>query len=171
MEAMTPEAAPTIAPAAIKGLPPGPRMPMALQTAIWSRQAQWMLEQSRARFGDMFTIKIANEGTWVMLSDPDLVKQVFTGDPRVFHAGEGNQILRPILGDNSVLVLDEKPHRSGGAGRDPRTEHEGDAPERGHPPQPRTAVGHDSAGDRDDRPPLQDGGQRLLQVTGGARVQ
>ena len=29
---------------------------------------------------------------------------------RVFHAGEGNQILRPILGDNSVLVLDEKPH-------------------------------------------------------------
>jgi cytochrome P450 len=38
------------------------------------------------------------------------VKQVFTGDPRVFHAGEGNQILRPILGDNSVLVLDEKPH-------------------------------------------------------------
>ena len=58
----------------------------------------------------MFTIRIAHEGTWVMVSDPELVKQVFTGDPRVFHAGEGNQILRPILGDNSVLVLDEKPH-------------------------------------------------------------
>jgi cytochrome P450 len=85
-------------------------MPRALQTAIWSRRAQWMLEQSRARFGDMFTIRIANEGTWVMVSDPEAVKQVFTGDPRVFHAGEGNQILRPILGDNSVLVLDEKPH-------------------------------------------------------------
>ena len=37
-------------------------MPRALQTAIWSRQAQWMLEQSRARFGDMFTLKIAYEG-------------------------------------------------------------------------------------------------------------
>ena len=60
----------------------------------------------------MFTLKIAHEGTWVMLSDPEAVKQVFTGDPRVFHAGEGNQILRPILGDNSVLVLDEKPHIS-----------------------------------------------------------
>ncbi len=94
----------------IKGLPPGPRMPRALQTAIWSRQAQWMLGQSRARFGDMFTIRIAHEGDWVMLADPDLVKQVFTGDPKIFHAGEGNQILRPILGDNSVLVLDEKPH-------------------------------------------------------------
>jgi cytochrome P450 len=85
-------------------------MPRALQTAIWSRQAQWMLEQSRARFGDMFTIRIAHEGDWVMVSDPEVVKQVFTGDPKVFHAGEGNQILRPILGDNSVLVLDEKPH-------------------------------------------------------------
>ena len=97
-------------PGPIEGLPPGPRMPRALQTAIWSRQAQWFLEQSRARFGPMFSLKIAYEGNWVMVSDPELVKQVFTGDPRVFHAGEGNQILRPILGDNSVLVLDEKKH-------------------------------------------------------------
>ncbi len=85
-------------------------MPRAVQTAIWSRQAQWMLGQCRARFGDMFTVRIAYEGTWVMVSSPAAVKQVFTGDPRVFHAGEGNQILRPILGENSVLVLDEKPH-------------------------------------------------------------
>ena len=105
------KAAPVLAPSGVKrGLPPGPRMPRALQTAIWSRQAQWMLEQSRARFGDMFTIRIAHEGNWVMVSNPEVVKQVFTGDPKVFHAGEGNQILRPILGDNSVLVLDEKPH-------------------------------------------------------------
>jgi cytochrome P450 len=87
-------------------------MPRALQTAIWSRRAQWMLEQSRARFGDMFTIRIAYEGTWVMVSDPAVIKQVFTGDPRVFHAGEGNEILAPILGENSLLVLDEKPHMS-----------------------------------------------------------
>jgi cytochrome P450 family 135 len=110
MEATVKAAASDVPVRAVRGLPPGPRMPRSLQTAIWSRQAQWMLEQSRARFGDMFTLKIAYEGTWVMLSDPQLVKRVFTGDPRVFHAGEGNQILRPILGDNSVLVLDEKPH-------------------------------------------------------------
>src|SRR4051794_20231574 len=85
-------------------------MNRVMQTAIWSRKAQWLLEQSRARFGPMFTLKIAYEGDWVVLSDPELVKQVFTGDPKVFHAGEGNQILRPVLGDNSVLVLDEKKH-------------------------------------------------------------
>ena len=114
MEATAPAAAPEAASrgGVVRGLPPGPRMPSALQTAIWSRQAQWMLEQCRARFGSMFTIRIAYEGTWVMVSDPAAVKQVFTGDPRVFHAGEGNEILRPFLGDNSVLVLDEKAHMS-----------------------------------------------------------
>ncbi len=100
------------APPVVSGLPPSPRMGRPLQTLIWSRRAQWMLEQCRARFGPMFTLDIAYEGTWVVLSDPDAVKQVFTGDPRVFHAGEGNQILKPVLGENSVLVLDEQPHMS-----------------------------------------------------------
>jgi cytochrome P450 len=94
------------------GLPPRPRMPRPIQTAIWTRQAQWMLVQCRRRLGPMFTLRIAYEGTWVVLSDPELVKQVFTGDPKVFHAGEGNDILRPLLGENSVLVLDDAPHMS-----------------------------------------------------------
>jgi cytochrome P450 family 135 len=113
MEATLTSAAPAAVPReTISGVPPGPRMPRGLQTAIWTRRAQWMLEQSHARFGPMFTLRIAYEGTWVLLCDPELIKQVFTGDPRVFHAGEGNDILRPILGENSMLVLDEKPHMS-----------------------------------------------------------
>ncbi len=71
-----------------------------------------MLYACQDRYGDIFTIRLAYEGRWVMLADPDAIKQVFTGDPRVFHAGEGNQILAPVLGRNSVLVLDEKPHMS-----------------------------------------------------------
>ncbi len=87
-------------------------MSRPVQTAIWSRQAQWMLGQCRRRLGPMFRLEIAYEGTWVVLTDPELVKQVFTGDPKVFHAGEGNDILRPLLGENSLLVLDETPHMS-----------------------------------------------------------
>jgi cytochrome P450 len=87
-------------------------MPRPIQTAIWTRQAQWMLAQGRARFGPMFTLDIAYEGRWVIVSDPELIKQVFTGDPKVFHAGEGNDILRPLLGKYSLLTLDEAPHMS-----------------------------------------------------------
>jgi cytochrome P450 len=71
-----------------------------------------MLYACQDRYGDIFTLKIAYEGTWVMLADPEAVKQVFTGDPSVYHAGEGNQILETFLGRNSILVLDEKPHMS-----------------------------------------------------------
>jgi cytochrome P450 len=68
------------------------------------------MERCQERYGDMFTLKIASEGTWVFVTHPDAVKQVFTGDPRLLHAGEGNQVLSPLLGHNSVLLLDEDPH-------------------------------------------------------------
>jgi len=85
-------------------------LPTALQSAIWFRKAQWLLDTCQARFGDMFTLKIANEGTWVVTSNPDTIKQVFTGDPRLLHAGEANRILLPVLGPNSVLLLDDGAH-------------------------------------------------------------
>ncbi len=91
-------------------LPPGPALPRAVQTAIWFRRAQQMLSMCAARYGDAFTLRILHEGTWVVLSDPEHVKQVFAGDPRVFHAGEGNRILLPVLGPSSLLLLDERPH-------------------------------------------------------------
>jgi cytochrome P450 family 135 len=91
-------------------LPPGPSMPRAIQTAIWFRRAQWMLAECRRRYGDTFRLDIAYEGTWILLSDPDDVRRVFTGDPNVLHAGEANRILLPVLGDNSVLLLDGAAH-------------------------------------------------------------
>jgi cytochrome P450 len=91
-------------------LPPGPRLPRPVQTIAWITRTGPFLERCRERYGEMFTVKIAQEGTWVMLSDPAHVRQVFTGDPKVFHAGEANAVLRPVLGDNSVLLLDEQPH-------------------------------------------------------------
>jgi cytochrome P450 family 135 len=112
MEAATKTAPQPVPRPAKRGLPPGLPLPMPVQTAIWSRQARRLLFSCHKRYGDMFTVRIAYEGRWVMLADPKAVKQVFTGDPRVFHAGEGNQILATVLGNNSILVLDEKPHMS-----------------------------------------------------------
>ena len=64
----------------------------------------------RDRYGDVFTIHVEQRAPWVMLGHPDHVKQVFTGDPNVLHAGEGNNILKPLLGARSVLLLDGKEH-------------------------------------------------------------
>ena len=69
-----------------------------------------MMEDCARRYGDMFTLKIANEGTWVFVSDPGVVKEIFRGDPRLLHAGEANVVLLPVLGSHSVLLLDEDAH-------------------------------------------------------------
>lgn len=91
-------------------LPPGPPLHRALQTAIWMRRAQDFLAFCRRRYGDTFTLRIAHEGTWVVTCDPEAVKSVFTGDPRILHAGEGNSVLLPVLGPSSVLLLDDDEH-------------------------------------------------------------
>jgi cytochrome P450 len=62
------------------------------------------LEACRARFGDPFTVRLAGLGTYVSVSAPDLIKQVFTGDPDQLHAGEANAMLEPIVGRSSVLL-------------------------------------------------------------------
>ena len=91
-------------------LPPGPPYPRAVQTLGWVKRPMPFMERCRERYGDAFTLRIAHEGTWVLLSDPEAVKQVFTGDPRLLHAGEANVVLLPVLGSHSVLLLDEDPH-------------------------------------------------------------
>ncbi len=99
------------APAAKKpGLPPGPDWSVIRSTRRWWRRPLQTLEDCQARYGDVFTYRIAHEGTWVFLSDPEAIKQVFTGDPRLLHAGEANTVLLPVLGEHSVLLLDEPAH-------------------------------------------------------------
>lgn len=65
----------------------------------------------RRRYGDVFTLRIAAMGTMVYLADPADIKVVFAGDPTIFHAGEANSVLSALLGDSSVLVIDEEEHR------------------------------------------------------------
>jgi cytochrome P450 family 135 len=78
--------------------------------------AEWVLrpvpfiERLNERYGDLFTVRFVM-GTIVWIADPDVIKRVFTGDPDVLHAGEGNAPpLEPIMGRNSVLLLDEPEH-------------------------------------------------------------
>lgn len=69
-----------------------------------------LLESSARRYGDIFRMHLYGLGDLVVISDPALIKQVFTGNPDVYRAGEVSQLLRPIVGPNSLLLLDEPRH-------------------------------------------------------------
>jgi cytochrome P450 len=91
-------------------LPPGPRMPSLLQTIGWWSRPTAYLERCRARYGGRFTIRLTGQSPFVIISDPEEIKQIFLAPPEVLHPGEGARILEPVIGANSVILLDEGPH-------------------------------------------------------------
>src|SRR5687768_5526938 len=91
-------------------LPPGPHTPGAWQLLHYSHSPLQFLERCAARHGDPFTVRWAGYGTFVMLSSPEAVRDVFRGDPHALHSGEGNEFLSATVGPTSVLVLDDEPH-------------------------------------------------------------
>jgi cytochrome P450 len=93
-----------------KLLPPGPRLPGALQlVAAWKRPVA-SVERLRRRYGKRVTVKLPLQPPFVILSDPNDIKELFTASPEAVHPGEGARILEPTLGRNSVILLDEAPH-------------------------------------------------------------
>jgi cytochrome P450 len=93
-----------------ESLPPGPRLPAALQSVgMWKRPLPFF-ERCRARYGKRFTTRFLGAPPFVHLADPAQVKEVFTAPPEVLHPGEGAKVLEPVVGSNSVILLDERPH-------------------------------------------------------------
>jgi len=94
-------------------LPPGSRVPGLLNAVLFARNPVGFLERQRRRYGNTFSLNFPSYGRLVYFAEPALIKQVFAGDPDVFHAGEANgRALEPILGKFSLLTLDEQDHMS-----------------------------------------------------------
>jgi cytochrome P450 len=91
-------------------LPPGPRLPSLLQTIGWWNRPTVYVERLRARYGPRFTMRLLGQPPSVVLSDPEDLRELFAAAPDVLHPGEGARILEPIVGRNSVILLDEAPH-------------------------------------------------------------
>src|SRR2546423_551984 len=91
-------------------LPPGPRLPQLLQTVLLWSAPHAFLGGCVRRYGHTFTLRTVEMGTLVYVTREEDVKTVFTGDASTYHAGEGNAILGPVLGQRSVLLLDEDEH-------------------------------------------------------------
>jgi cytochrome P450 len=91
-------------------LPPGPRMPSVLQSlGTWTRPTAF-LDRHRAHYGKRYTIRLLGQPPFIALSDPAEIKEVLMAPPDVLHPGEGARILEPLVGPNSVILLDEAPH-------------------------------------------------------------
>lgn len=93
-------------------MPPGPRMPSALQALGWALRPLPFLEGCARHYGERFTLRVRRGSPWVVLSDPEDVKLVFTAaaDTQRPAAVEASPALEPLLGPRSVMLLDEPEH-------------------------------------------------------------
>lgn len=92
-------------------LPPGPRLPVAVQSALWIRQPLTFLARCERAFGGPFTLRLSGWGTIVMVWDPGEVRDLFRGEGDELHTGEANGLMRPLVGDSSIFVVDGDEHR------------------------------------------------------------
>src|SRR5690348_643687 len=69
-----------------------------------------LMERCRGHYGAVFTLRLGPSQDVIMIGEPKLAKQVLTGDPGVFRAGDTNGLFRPIVGANSILLLDGDVH-------------------------------------------------------------
>jgi cytochrome P450 len=96
----------------MRGLPPGPRWPAWAQSVGLLRFRHQFVPRMWRRYGDVFTVRILPGGRpLVLFTRPEHAKEIFAGDPDVFHAGKGNAILGPIMGEHSLLLQDGREHK------------------------------------------------------------
>ena len=99
-------------PVPTEGLPPGPTWPALAQTVALLRFRHWFHPYLLGKYGDVYTVRLVPRGRpLVMVTRPEHAKEVFAGDPEVFHAGKGNAILGPVMGRHSLLLQDSVEHK------------------------------------------------------------
>lgn len=97
------------APRAGAALPPGPRLPKPVATALFVARRDVLLGRLREKHGDAFTVDLPIFGRTVVVSSPELVKQVFTASPDTLVFGEDSP-LGKVLGPGSLFSLDGQRH-------------------------------------------------------------
>ena len=84
--------------APMASLPAGPG---TLRAFRFVRQPFEFLDACARRYGDWFSVRFPGIPPFVFTSDPDAIREIFSGDPEQLHAGEANA---PLGADRKSVV-------------------------------------------------------------------
>ena len=70
------------------------------------------MEKRYRKYGDFYQVTFSNSPPSVMTSNPQAIEEIFTAPSDKFEVGRGNKVLRFLVGDNSLLLLDGKAHKN-----------------------------------------------------------
>src|SRR5678816_1663867 len=93
-------------------LPPGPDVHPVILMWRWIRTPFELMKECHERFGEIFTLALpfTDKVGLVAIADTNAIKDIFGFGPDEAHAGEANIVLKPFLGQHSLLLLDGSAH-------------------------------------------------------------
>ncbi len=89
------------------------KTPSFLQKLQWIADPVGYMESARSRYPDIFSARLIGFGnTLVFVHNPQAIQQILTNDRKQFSApGKLNAILKPLVGDYSVMMLEGASHK------------------------------------------------------------
>ena len=89
---------------------PGPRSPGLLQTLLGVTRPLEARLELRKRYGGVFRTNDALGGELVHIAERELIEQIFKWKPAQYNVAEPRQVMEPVTGPSSILLLDAQRH-------------------------------------------------------------
>jgi len=88
----------------------GPKDARFVQTVRGILNPLYYLDSNYQRYGDIFLSQSSIFPPQVIISNPQAIQEIFTADAKLFKSGTVNHITLPLVGSNSLLLLDGARH-------------------------------------------------------------
>src|SRR5579862_6053772 len=89
----------------------GPTESSSEQVRCWIETPIAFWEECAREFGPVVPLDLGSLGTVFLISDPEIVREVFLLPQDAFECRHFNEHYRYVMGDNSVLLQDGEQHR------------------------------------------------------------
>lgn len=92
------------------------QLPNCIPSPAWWQLVNWIADPIRfqdkysRKYGDIFTMRLRGVGAYVVVGNPQAIQEIFSQDSK-FNVGCGNALAEPLIGQNSLMLLDGDRHR------------------------------------------------------------
>jgi len=92
------------------------QLPNRITSPPWWQLIRWIADPLKfqnlcyQKYGDIFTIHLGGLGSYVIIGNPQMIQEIFSQDKQ-FDVGRGNALAEPLVGKNSLMLVDGDRHR------------------------------------------------------------
>jgi unspecific monooxygenase len=91
------------------------QLPNRITSPPWWQLINWIADpigfedRYSQKYGDIFTMRLFGLEPSVVIGNPQLIDEIFNQDSQ-FDVGRGNAIAAPLIGQNSLMLMDGVRH-------------------------------------------------------------